>query len=145
MFGKIAELIGIKKNPQGGFIRRSILVVDDNKTDLMLMKRTIEKIGHRALIAENGKAGWEVAKAEKPDLILSDCHMPEANGVEMYKRLGEDEETKNIPVVFLTSVDQPAMVIECFDMGAHNYICKPISPKLLASQIQSIFKECLSA
>jgi len=144
MFEKIAELIGLKSKSQDDFIMRSVLIVDDNEIDLKLVKRTVEKIGHRALTAENGKIGFQVAKDERPDLILSDCHMPESDGVEMYKRLKEDEDTKNIPVIFLTNVDRPATIIECFEMGAQNYICKPIKPKLLSSQIQSIFKECLS-
>jgi two-component system alkaline phosphatase synthesis response regulator PhoP len=56
----------------------------------------------------------------------------------------DNDVTKDIPIVFLTSVESPKTVIDCFDMGVHNYICKPIKPKLLISQIEMIFKECLT-
>ena len=141
MFEKIAFLLGIKKAPKGNFISRCILIVDDNESDLLLIQRTVEKMGHRTLIAKNGKTGMELARSGKPDLILSDCRMPEMDGVEMCKRIKEDPQTKDIPLVFLTGVETPAIVVECFDMGVDNYICKPINPKLLRDQIQAIFEE----
>ena len=141
MLEGIFQLLGIKRAPKEDFGSRCILVVDDDKTDLLLIKRTVEKMGHRVLTAENGKTGFELVKAEKPDLILSDCRMPEMDGVQMCRHIKEDPETKNIPLVFLTSVDSPNTVVECFDMGVDNYICKPINPKLLAGQITTIFRE----
>lgn len=141
MLENIFQLLGIKKAPKEDFISRRILVVDDNSADLLLIQRTVEKMGHRVLTADNGKVGFELVKKEKPDLILSDCRMPEMDGVQMCKQIKEDPETKDIPIVFLTGVDTPKTVVECFDMGADNYICKPINPKLLAGQITTIFKE----
>ena len=145
MFEKIAQLFGKDQAEARDFDHRCVLVVDDNETDLTLLRKTVEKMGHRVLTAENGKIGFEIAKLEKPDLILSDFRMPILDGMEMFKRLKEDADTKDIPVVFLTGVNTPSAVIESFDMGVRNYICKPIKPKLLASQIKTIFKECLSA
>lgn len=144
MFEKAAQLFGIKKAPQKDFIRRAILIVDDNETDRTLIRRTVERMGHRVLTAGDGDAGFQIAKAQKPDLILSDCRMPDVDGVEMCRRLKGDDETRNIPLVFLTGVDTPSTVVECFDMGVDNYMCKPINPRLLASQIETIFKECLA-
>lgn len=144
MLEKITELLGIKKAVPKDFVRRRILIVDDNKVDLTLIQKTVERIGHEVLTAENGNIGFQTAKEKKPDLILADCQMPELDGVEMCKLLKEDEGTKNIPIVFLTNVNRPATVIDCFDMGVDNYICKPINPKILISQIKSIFKEHFS-
>lgn len=144
MFAKIAQFLGIKSAPQEDFVSRRILIVDDNEIDLKLIQKTVEKIGHQALTAENGKIGYEIAKRDKPDLILSDCRMPEMGGVEMCKHLKNDPDTKNIPLVFLTNVETPKNVIECFNMGVENYICKPIRPKVLTSQIKTIFAECFS-
>ena len=141
MFEKIFQLLGIKRASKEDFGSRCILIVDDNRADLLLVKRTVEKMGHRVLTADNGKVGFQLAKEEKPDLILSDCCMPEMDGVEMYRQMKEDQEIKNIPLIFLTGVDSPKAVVECFDMGADNYICKPINPKLLAGQITTIFRE----
>lgn len=145
MFGKIARLFGIKEAVQENFVSRRILIVDDNEMDRTLIQKTVEKIGHQVLTAENGKVGYETAKREKPDLILSDCRMPEMDGVDMCKLIKVDDDTKNIPLIFLTGVDTPKNVIECFDMGVENYICKPIQPKILASQIKTIFAECFPA
>ena len=145
MIEKIFQLLGIKKTPKEGFGDRCVLIVDDNRADLLLIQRTVEKMGHRVLTAENGNAGFELAKKEKPDMILSDCRMPEMDGVVMCKRIKEDPEIKDIPLVVLTNVDAPKTVVECFDMGVDNYIRKPINPKLLAGQITAIFKEHFSS
>ena len=145
MFEKIAQIFGIKGARQEDFVSRRILIVDDNDIDLKLVQKTVEKIGHQALTAENGKIGYEIAKRDKPDLILSDCKMPVMDGVDMCKQLKEGSDTKNIPLIFLTSVETPKTVIECFDMGVENYICKPVKPKVLSAQIKTIFEECFSA
>ena len=144
MFAKIAQFFGIKKDTQEDFVSRRILIVDDNEIDLKLIQKTVEKMGHQAILAENGKIGYEITKAQKPDLILSDCKMPIMDGVDMCKRIKEDPNTQNIPLIFLTCVDTPRNVIECFDMGVENYICKPIKPKILSAQIQTIFNERFS-
>jgi len=145
MFNKIAQLLGIDEAPKKDFVSRSVLIVDDDHLDRVLIQRTVEKMGHRAVIAEDGKKGLELVRQEKPDLILSDCHMPEMDGVQMCREIKENPETKDIPFVFLTGVETPTTVVECFDMGVENYVCKPINPKLLASQIETIFKECLAS
>jgi len=144
MFDKIAQFLGIKKDPPENFVRRRILIVDDNEIDLKLIQTTVEKIGHQALLAENGKIGYERVKAEKPDLILADCNMPIMDGVDMCKLIKENPDTQNIPLIFLTNVQTPGTVVECFDMGIENYICKPIKPKILSAQIKTIFDECFS-
>jgi len=145
MFEKIAQIFRMKKRIPHDFVRKTILIVDDNELDRRLVRRTIEKIGHRAVSAENGKIGFQVAKDIQPDLIFADYQMPEQDGADMCKQLKADEDTKDIPIVFLTGVDAPAKVVECFDMGVDNYICKPINPKILTSQIRTIFKECLAS
>lgn len=145
MLGIIKGILGLNKAGDAGSARRRVLVVDDNPTDLALIKNTIRKMGHEVLTAVNGREGFEAAKSERPDLILSDCRMPEMDGVAMCKLLKADEATKDIPIVFLTGADTPGTVVECFDMGADNYMCKPIKPRLLASQIQAIFRECLTS
>lgn len=144
MFEKVAQFFGVKRASQEDFVSRRILIVDDNEIDLKLIQNTVEKIGHQALTAENGKIGYEIAKRERPDLILSDCKMPVMDGVDMCKQLKEGSDTKNIPLIFLTNVKTPKTVIECFDMGVENYICKPVKPKVLSAQIKTIFEECFS-
>ncbi|OGX36548.1 MAG: hypothetical protein A3C36_05995 [Omnitrophica WOR_2 bacterium RIFCSPHIGHO2_02_FULL_52_10] len=145
MFNKIAAFLGIRNARRDNVNTQTILIVDDNPTDLALIKKTVEKLGHRAVTAVNGSEGYEIARTQLPDLILSDCRMPEMDGVAMCRLLKDDETTKAIPIVFLTGVDSPKTVIDCFDLGVNNYLCKPIRPKLLTAQIETIFKECLAA
>lgn len=144
MLNLIKRWLGFYKKTGDTAVRRNILVIDDNEMDLTLIRKTVEKIGHRVLTASNGEIGLQIAKTERPDLILSDCRMPQLDGVAMFRKLKEDEATKDIPLVFLTSDDTPANIIACFDLGVQNYLCKPIKPRLLSSQIKSIFQECLS-
>ena len=145
MFNKIAAFLGIRNARRDNVNTQTILIVDDNPTDLALIKKTVEKLGHRAVTAVNGSEGYEIARTQLPDLILSDCRMPEMDGVAMCRLLKDDETTKAIPIVFLTGVDSPKTVIDCFDLGVNNYLCKPIRPKLLTAQNETIFKECLAA
>ena len=144
MFDKIAALLRIRRGGQRGAKKQTILIVDDNPVDLALIRKTVEKLGHRAITAVNGAQGYEIASSQRPDLILSDCRMPEMDGVAMCRLLKDDETTKDIPIVFLTGVDSPKTVIDCFDLGVNNYLCKPIRPKLLTAQIETFFKECLA-
>ena len=145
MFKLITQLFEGNKGTRKNFVKKCVLIVDDNESDRLLVQRTVEKMGHRVLTAGNGKIGFEVAKADRPDLILSDCRMPEADGVELCKWLKSDVDTKDIPMVFLTEISTPKTVVECFDLGVDNYICKPINAKLLTAQIKTIFENVLPA
>ncbi|MCA9394876.1 MAG: response regulator [Candidatus Omnitrophica bacterium] len=118
---------------------RKILIVDDNEVDRKIVAKALDRLGCRVLTAVDGEIGYHVALSEIPDLILSDCHMPNMDGVEMCKRLRDHDETSNIPVIFLTGDNSPAKVIDFFDgPNTENYMCKPINPRLLASQIDEI-------
>ena len=69
--------------------------------------------------------------------------MPNMDGVEMCKELRDTEETKDIPVIFLTGDKSPSKVVDCFDLNADNYMCKPINAKVLMTQIEDILTEHL--
>jgi CheY-like chemotaxis protein len=140
MLDKISRLFKNRKEFESN-AERTILVVDDNEVDRKIIQTTLQKLGYRVLIAKDGHIGFEISKTEKPDVILSDCRMPRVTGTEMCKKLKEDVETKNIPVIFLTSIDTPKNVIDCFELDAHNFMCKPINTKLLTSQIRSVLEE----
>ncbi|MBZ0167161.1 MAG: response regulator [Candidatus Omnitrophica bacterium] len=118
---------------------RKVLIVDDNEIDRKIVAKALDRMGCRVLTAVDGEIGYHVALSEIPDLILSDCHMPNMDGVEMCKQLRNHEETQNIPVIFLTGDDSPAKVVDFFDgPNTENYMCKPINPRLLINQIEEI-------
>ncbi len=114
-----------------------VLVIEDTQVDQHLVCSTIEKGGYTALKSDNGKDGFELAKKEKPNLIILDYNLPDLKGPEVCKLLKTHFDTQNIPVIFLTSLTDPDYVVNCFEQG-ENYLAKPISSKLLLKQINSI-------
>ncbi|HLF17553.1 MAG TPA: response regulator [Candidatus Omnitrophota bacterium] len=133
------NLFGKKDAPT--FKDRIILVVDDNEVDRKIIVHALKDLGCRVMTAENGAEGYIKALSHKPDLILSDCNMPIMDGVAMCRQIKENEATKDIPVIFLTGVDSPSNLVECFSLDAENFMCKPINPKVLATQIQQVLQE----
>ena len=82
---------------------KSILAIDDDRTQLKTIQHILELKGHTVLMSTSGEEGLDVAKTHRPDLIILDVLMPGMKGREVCKRLKADEATKNIPVLFLTS------------------------------------------
>ena len=115
-----------------------ILIVDDSPSQLMGMKRIVEKLGHEALTAEDGAAGVEAAKAQKPDLILMDVVMPNLNGFQATRSITREPSTKHIPIVLVTTKDQDTDRVWGMRQGAKAYITKPFSESELADMIQQM-------
>ena len=117
-----------------------VLVIDDAEVDQRLACAAIERGGYTALKAKDGRSGFELAKEQKPDLIILDYHLPDLQGPEVCKLLKTHYDTQGIPVLFLTSYTDPDKVVNCFEQG-DNYLSKPISVKLLLKQINIILKD----
>jgi CheY-like chemotaxis protein len=122
-------------------INVTILIVDDSEIDRKLIFKALENEGYRLIQAENGELGLQAALKENPDLIFLDCQMPVMDGLTMCRKLKESIRTKTIPVVFLTALDTPRNIIDCFEVDAENYLSKPISPKILVNQVKLILQE----
>jgi twitching motility two-component system response regulator PilH len=103
-----------------------ILIVDDSPSQLLGIKRIVEKLGHEVLTAEDGAAGVETAKREKPDLILMDVVMPNLNGFQATRTISKDPETAHIPIVLVTTKDQETDKVWGMRQGAKAYVTKPI-------------------
>ena len=114
-----------------------ILIVDDSPSQLMGIRRIVEKLGHDALTAEDGAAGVDAAKRELPDLILMDVVMPNLNGFQATRAITRDPDTKHIPVVLVTTKDQDTDRTWGMRQGAKAYITKPFSETELLEIIQS--------
>ncbi len=115
-----------------------ILIVDDSPSQLMGMKRIVEKLGHEALTAEDGAAGVESAKAEKPDLILMDVVMPNLNGFQATRAISKDTATSHIPIVLVTTKDQETDKVWGMRQGAKAYITKPFNETQLVEVINGL-------
>ena len=112
-----------------------ILIVDDSPSQLMGIRRIVEKLGHDALTAEDGAAGVEAAKREIPDLILMDVVMPNLNGFQATRSITREPTTKHIPVILVTTKDQDTDRVWGMRQGAKAYITKPFSESALSELI----------
>ena len=104
-----------------------ILIVDDSPSQLMGIRRIVEKLGHDALTAEDGAAGVEAAKREIPDLILMDVVMPNLNGFQATRSITREPTTKHIPVILVTTKDQDTDRMWGLRQGARAYLTKPFA------------------
>ncbi|CAN5239677.1 twitching motility response regulator PilH [soil metagenome] len=115
-----------------------ILIVDDSPSQLLGMKRIVEKLGHEAFTAEDGAAGVEAAKASLPDLILMDVVMPNLNGFQATRAISKEASTAQIPVVLVTTKDQETDKVWGMRQGAKAYITKPFTEMQLVEVINSL-------
>ncbi|MCF7220231.1 twitching motility response regulator PilH [Marilutibacter chinensis] len=115
-----------------------ILIVDDSPSQLMGIRRIVEKLGHDAITAEDGAAGVDAAKRELPDLVLMDVVMPNLNGFQATRSICRDEATRHIPVVLVTTKDQDTDRVWGMRQGAKAYITKPFTESDLAEVIAQL-------
>jgi twitching motility two-component system response regulator PilH len=113
-----------------------ILIVDDSPSQLLGIKRIVEKLGHETLTAEDGAAGVEVAKQQLPDLILMDVVMPNLNGFQATRTISKNPGTSHIPIVLVTTKDQETDRVWGMRQGAKAYVTKPIKEDELARTLQ---------
>ena len=120
---------------------KRILAVDDEPHILKLVAFSLRSGGFEVLEATDGLSAIEVARTERPDLVLMDVMMPALDGYEACRRLKADPATTGIPVIMLTAKTQVAEQKAGLECGALAYICKPFRPKDLVSQVQAFFAE----
>jgi len=117
-----------------------VLVVDDEEPILELLRYNLEKSGYEVKTALDGAKAIEIAKKFVPDLVLLDIMMPKMDGVETCRRLRDIPELQKTFVVFLTARSEEYSEIAAFDVGADDYINKPIKPRALMSRISALFR-----
>ena len=115
---------------------KRILIVEDTKTIVMVEKMMLAGQGYDIKTAENGLKGLEMAMMLEPDLILLDVMMPEMDGIEMCRRLREDERTAEVPVIMVTTRGEPEQVEEAFLAGCTDYVTKPIDKFELIEKVE---------
>lgn len=117
-----------------------LLVVEDNEENRDALSRRLQRRGFEVLIAINGKVGVEMAKANKPDLILMDMNMPELDGWEATRQIRAQDANSNLPVIGLTAHAMPGDRERAIDAGCADYHTKPVDfPKLL-TQIEALLR-----
>jgi class 3 adenylate cyclase len=112
-----------------------LLVVDDNKVNRLLLTRSLELQGHSVASAENGRVALEMLKREGFDLLLLDMEMPEMNGFQVLEQLAGDRQLRDLPVIVTSSLEGVENVVRCIELGAEDYLSKPVNPGLLKARI----------
>ena len=118
-------------------ISGTILIIDDTPANIGVLHDSLVELGHKVLVARNGAAGIETAKHAFPDLILLDVMMPEMDGFETCEQLKEDNDTAEIPVIFMTALSETEDKVRGFEVGAVDYITKPFQTEEVEARVAS--------
>ena len=114
-----------------------ILVIDDSRLIAHVAKTILTKRGHEVILTQDGMAGLEAAKSERPDMILLDLIMPVMDGYQVCEQLKEEGSTKEIPIIMLTSKAEPADKVKGLEMGALDYVTKPFDEGELLARVNT--------
>jgi adenylate cyclase len=114
-----------------------LLVADDNRVNRLLLMRGLELQGHRSASAENGRVALEMLRSESFDLLLLDMEMPELDGFQVLEQMALDARLRDLPVIVTSSLESVAHVVRCLELGADDYLKKPVNPALLKARINS--------
>jgi len=118
-----------------------ILVVDDYAENVELVQELLTTNGYQVTTAYNGEEALEKIRREIPDLILLDIMMPKMDGYEVCEELRKNEETKDIPIIFVTAkTEVKDWTHAIFNIGVNSYITKPINPKKLLEKVKSVLR-----
>lgn len=115
----------------------TILIVDDNRMNRLLLSRGLEQQGHKVAFAENGRQAVDLLRRQPFDLVLLDVEMPEMNGYQVLECLHADHHLRDIPVIMTSALDEIDSVVRCIELGAEDYLTKPINPILLKARISA--------
>jgi adenylate cyclase len=114
-----------------------LLVVDDNKVNRILLTRGLESQGHKVETAENGKQALEKLRNGSFDLVLLDIEMPEMDGYQVLEICLQDPELRDIPIIMTSSLDEIDSIVKCVELGAEDYLNKPVNPTLLRARVNA--------
>lgn len=117
-----------------------ILVVDDDAAINELIKINLELIGYEVITAQDGIKGYALVKQEQPDLVVLDVMMPEVDGYTVAKRIRENNETKDLPILMLTALGQIEDKVKGFDIGVDDYLVKPFEMEELRVRVRALLK-----
>lgn len=119
---------------------KKILVVEDERDILHLVKLYLEKEGYRVVTAATGPDGLKAARSEHPDLLVLDLMLPDMDGLEVCKRLRADPQTATLPIIMLTAKAEESDTIIGLELGADDYVTKPFSPKALVARSKALLR-----
>lgn len=114
-----------------------VMIIDDNPENLKYLASIVKKSGYEYVMSLNGNQALEFLKSEKPDIILLDIMMPEIDGYEVCQKLKSNENTKDIPIIFVTAKAEIDEIVKGFEVGGVDYVTKPFNFVILESRIRT--------
>jgi twitching motility two-component system response regulator PilH len=117
---------------------RKVLIADDSSTDLKNLEQIVSSAGYQVITAASGKEALAKAKTERPDAILLDVIMPDMNGFQACRAITSDADTKNIPVILVSSKGEKTDKVWGEEQGAKSYVTKPYTPDQILSQLRAL-------
>ncbi len=114
-----------------------LLVADDNKVNRLLLTRSLELQGHRVATAENGLVALTMLREESFDLLLLDMEMPQMDGFQVLENMVADSKLRDLPVIVTSSLEGVKHVVRCLELGADDFLQKPVNPVILKARINS--------
>ena len=115
-----------------------VVIAEDEPDIRDLIRFTLQFAGYEVFAAGNGEEGYELAKREKPDLVMMDVRMPKMTGYEACRKIKADPELQHIPVIFLSAKGQDAEIQSGLDAGAEEYLLKPFAPDQLTERVRAV-------
>jgi len=118
----------------------NVLLVEDEKSIVTLIKYNLEKEGFKVFCAETGEEALKIIKEKTFDVVILDWMLPDVSGIEVCRQIKKDKKLKNIPVLILTAKGEPDDKIKGLEVGADDYVTKPFNNKELLLRIKSLIK-----
>ena len=119
-------------------MKETILIVEDEKDIVKMLEYNLKKEGYKTLAVRNGEDAIDSAKNEHPDLIILDLMLPGIDGLEVCKKIKSDSKTASIPIIMLTTTDDPREIETCYRLGCNCYITKPVEFSKFAETIRRL-------
>lgn len=120
--------------------KKEILVVDDEKDILELVKFNLSKEGFQVTCTTTGEKALELTLTKRPDLLVLDLMLPGIDGLEVARFLKNNPETKGIPIVMLTAKGEESDIVAGLELGVDDYVTKPFSPRILAARVKAVLR-----
>ncbi len=118
-----------------------ILVVDDNRMNRLKLARALKQQGHAVSEAEDGREALEMLRSHPFDLVLLDILMPEVDGFQVLREMKDDTDLRDIPVIVISGLEDMESVSKCLEMGADDFLNKPVEPAVLKDCVQKILEK----
>ena len=117
-------------------VKPTILVIEDEEAQRLILQHNLEEAGYEVICAENGEIGLELIEDYRPDLIVLDWMMPKLSGIELCRQVKSSAKTKNTPIIMLSARSEEVDRIRGLEIGADDYVSKPYSIKELLARIK---------